>query len=163
MLPGLRTINDSSIRGSVQVEQAPCGTSPRRGEAPSHKTHAHGPSAVITVSKTACPRQGRSLNEKAWNNNGSHDCASFCWFLRPVRTTCALPSLQLHRTASFWIVAAVALLGVSHKGINGDCRGKTYGCVRGEILRPQPDELMRRHLPSMSSLIKNQSVEIEDD
>ncbi len=29
-----------------------------------------------------------SLNDKAWNNNGSHDCASFCWFLKPICTTC---------------------------------------------------------------------------
>ena len=48
-------------------------------------------------------------------------------------------------------------------GINRDCRGRTYSHVRGEILRSWEDELLRKHSTRMSSLIKNESVGIEDD
>ncbi len=46
---------------------------------------------------------------------------------------------------------------------NRDRRGHLYGGVRGEILRSLPDKLLRKHLPSMSSLIKNESQRFEDD
>lgn len=51
----------------------------------------------------------------------------------------------------------------SPSGINRDCRGRTYSHVRGEILRSWEDELLRKHSTRMSSLIKNESVGIEDD
>ena len=35
--------------------------------------------------------------------------------------------------------------------------------VRGGILRLRYDKLLRRHLPGMFSLIKNESIGIEDD
>ncbi len=41
--------------------------------------------------------------------------------------------------------------------INGDCRGHPYCDVRGEILGSSQDELERKRLPSMFSLIKNES------
>ena len=47
--------------------------------------------------------------------------------------------------------------------INRDSWGHTYSAVRGEILRPAEDELLRKHLPRMFSLIKNESKGIEDD
>ena len=47
--------------------------------------------------------------------------------------------------------------------INRDSRGHSYFIVRGEILGFMEDKLMRKHLPRMFSLIKNESVGIEDD
>ena len=47
--------------------------------------------------------------------------------------------------------------------VNRDRRGHSYCCVRGEILGPQRDELQRKHLPRMSSLIKNESQRFEGD
>ena len=47
--------------------------------------------------------------------------------------------------------------------MNRDSCGYSYSVVRGEILRLTEDELLRKHLPGMFSLIKNESVGIEDD
>ena len=41
--------------------------------------------------------------------------------------------------------------------INRDSWGHSYLIVRGEILGFMKDELMRKHLPRMFSLIKNES------
>ena len=41
--------------------------------------------------------------------------------------------------------------------INRDGRGHSYCDARGEILGPSQDELLRKHLPSTFSLIKNES------
>ncbi len=41
--------------------------------------------------------------------------------------------------------------------INRDSWGYSYSIVRGEILGFLEDELLRKHLPSMFSLIKNES------
>ena len=41
--------------------------------------------------------------------------------------------------------------------INRDSWGHSYSFVRGEILGLGEDELMRKHLPRMFSLIKNES------
>ena len=47
--------------------------------------------------------------------------------------------------------------------INRDGRGHQYSIVRGEILGPQRDALLRKHFPRMSSLIKNESQRFEGD
>lgn len=47
--------------------------------------------------------------------------------------------------------------------IDRDRRGHSYCGARGEILGPSQDELQRKHLPSMFSLIKNESQRFEDD
>ena len=47
--------------------------------------------------------------------------------------------------------------------INRDSWGYSYSIVRGEILRFIEDELLRKHLPRMFSLIKNESQGIEED
>ena len=47
--------------------------------------------------------------------------------------------------------------------IDRDSWGHSYLIVRGEILGFMKDELMRKHLPRMFSLIKNESMGIEDD
>ncbi len=47
--------------------------------------------------------------------------------------------------------------------IKRDSRGHSHFIVRGEILGFMKDELLRKHLPSMSSLIKNESWGLEDD
>ncbi len=41
--------------------------------------------------------------------------------------------------------------------INRDSWGYSYSIVRGEILGFLEDELLRKHLPRMYSLIKNES------
>ena len=51
----------------------------------------------------------------------------------------------------------------THVMINRDRRGYSYCIVRGEILGFLQDELLRKHLARMFSLIKNESVGIEDD
>ena len=47
--------------------------------------------------------------------------------------------------------------------IKRDSRGHSYFIVRGEILGFMKDELLRKHLPRMFSLIKNESWGLEDD
>ena len=47
--------------------------------------------------------------------------------------------------------------------INRDSWGYSYCAVRGEILGLAQDKLLRKHLPRMFSLIKNESMGIEDD
>ena len=42
-------------------------------------------------------------------------------------------------------------------------RGHLYCYVRGEILGSWQDKLLRKHLPRMFSLIKNESQSIEED
>ena len=47
--------------------------------------------------------------------------------------------------------------------IDRDRWGHSYLIVRGEILGFVEDEPLRKHLPTLFSLIKNESQEIEDD
>ena len=47
--------------------------------------------------------------------------------------------------------------------IKRDRRGHSYSSVRGEILGSLEDELLRKHLPRMFSLIKNESNGFEGD
>ncbi len=47
--------------------------------------------------------------------------------------------------------------------INRDNWVSSYSTVRGEILGFLEDELLRKHRQSMFSLIKNESLGIEDD
>ena len=47
--------------------------------------------------------------------------------------------------------------------INRNSRGYPYLEVRGEILGFSKDEQLRKHLSRMFSLIKNESLGIEDD
>ena len=47
--------------------------------------------------------------------------------------------------------------------INRDSWGHSYCVARGEILGFTQDELLRKHLPRMFSLIKNESWGLEDD
>jgi hypothetical protein len=47
--------------------------------------------------------------------------------------------------------------------IKRDRRGHSYCGARGEILGPSQDELKRKHLPRMFSLIKNESLRFEGD
>ena len=50
------------------------------------------------------------------------------------------------------------LIGLVHENkINRDSWGYSYSIVRGEILGFMEDEQVRKHLPRMFSLIKNES------
>ena len=51
----------------------------------------------------------------------------------------------------------ILLLVMNRVMINRISWGHSYLIVRGEILRLIKDELMRKHLPRMFSLIKNES------
>ena len=55
-------------------------------------------------------------------------------------------------------MTSVFLVGLySEVMINRDSWGYSYSIVRGEILGFIEDELLRKHLPRMFSLIKNES------
>ena len=47
--------------------------------------------------------------------------------------------------------------------IDRDGWGHQYSEARGEILGPSEEQQLRKHLPRMFSLIKNESWGIEDD
>lgn len=47
--------------------------------------------------------------------------------------------------------------------IKRDSWGHSYSDVRGEILGLSEDEHLRKHLPRMFSLIKNESWGLEED
>ncbi|PKU63863.1 hypothetical protein MA16_Dca009847 [Dendrobium catenatum] len=47
--------------------------------------------------------------------------------------------------------------------IKRDDQGHSYFIVRGEILGFMKEELLRKHLPMMFSLIKNESWGLEDN
>ena len=59
-----------------------------------------------------------------------------------------------------WPIPSVCGTGVM---MNRDGRGHSYFAVRGEILGFAKDGLLRKHLPRMFSLIKNESRGLEDD
>jgi hypothetical protein len=52
---------------------------------------------------------------------------------------------------------SILLVSRTEVMINRDSRGHSYSTVRGEILGFVGDELLRKHLPRMFSLIKNES------
>ena len=52
---------------------------------------------------------------------------------------------------------AILLVSNTEVMINRDSQGHSYSVERGEILRPMEDEQLRKHLPGMFSLIKNES------
>ena len=72
----------------------------------------------------------------------------------------ALNTLAWNNTIGLWPILLVCRTGVM---IERDSRGHSYFIVRGEILGFMKDELLRKHLPRMFSLIKNESWGIEDD
>jgi hypothetical protein len=47
--------------------------------------------------------------------------------------------------------------------MNRDSWGHWYSIVRGEILGFMEDQLLRKHLPRMFSLIRDESQGIDDD
>ena len=72
----------------------------------------------------------------------------------------ALNTLAWNSTIGLWPILLVCRTGVM---IKRDSRGHSYFIVRGEILGFMKDELLRKHLPRMFSLIKNESWGLEDD
>jgi hypothetical protein len=72
----------------------------------------------------------------------------------------ALNTLAWNNTIGLWPISLVCGTGVM---IKRDSRGHSYFIVRGEILGFMKDELLRKHLPRMFSLIKNESWGLEDD
>ena len=72
----------------------------------------------------------------------------------------ALNTLAWNNTIGLWLILLVCETRVM---IKRDSRGHSYFIVRGEILGFMKDELLRKHLPRMFSLIKNESWGLEDD
>ena len=72
----------------------------------------------------------------------------------------ALNTLAWNNMIGLWLITLVCKTGVM---IERDSRGHSYFIVRGEILGFMKDELLRKHLPRMFSLIKNESWGLEDD
>ena len=72
----------------------------------------------------------------------------------------ALNTLAWNNMIGLWPILLVCGTGVM---IKRDSRGHSYFIVRGEILGFMKDELLRKHLPRMFSLIKNESWGLEDD
>ncbi|KAK1421932.1 hypothetical protein QVD17_24697 [Tagetes erecta] len=77
--------------------------------------------------------------------------SNFC----PINFRCLVPA-----AADFGPITLAFGIGVM---INRDSRGHSYFIVRGEILGFMKDEQLRKHLPRMFSLIKNESWGLEDD
>ena len=73
------------------------------------------------------------LNSRAWNNGRGLRCRVF---------------------VGSWALEVM---------VERDGRGHSYCRVRGEILRSRQDGLLRKHLPRMFSLIKNESQRFEGD
>ena len=65
-----------------------------------------------------------------------------------------LNTLAWNNEIGLWSILLVCGTGVM---INRDSWGYSYLIVRGEILGFMKDELLRKHLPRMFSLIKNES------
>ena len=72
----------------------------------------------------------------------------------------ALNILAWNSTIGLWPILLVCRTGVM---IKRDSWGYSYFKARGEILGFLKDELRRKHLPKMFSLIKNESWGLEDD
>jgi hypothetical protein len=112
----------------------------------SHATHAWAARRYYCEENSVFKAAACGLNDKAWNNKGSTGGSTLLLVFK-IR----LDNMWVESsTFAFWL-----LRSSSEHGINGGCRGKTYRSVRGEILRPLWDELMRRHFPSIPSSIKN--------
>ncbi|KAL0293682.1 UNVERIFIED_CONTAM: hypothetical protein Sradi_6923500 [Sesamum radiatum] len=79
------------------------------------------------------------------------------WLILPV-VICL--SQRLSHACDFGPITLAFGIGVM---INRDSRGHSYFIVRGEILGFMKDEQLRKHLPRMFSLIKNESWGLEDD
>ena len=86
----------------------------------------------FTVNKFECFKQGIYLKILAWNNE-----IGLWWFL----------SLR----GGYFVGLHAKVM------INRSSWGYSYSIVRGEILGFLEDELLRKHLPRMFSLIKNES------
>ena len=65
--------------------------------------------------------------------------------------------LRAHETDSYLVGLGMGVM------IKRNSWGHSYFIVRGEILGFMKDELLRKHLPRMFSLIKNESWGLEDD
>ena len=72
----------------------------------------------------------------------------------------ALNIIAWDNTTGLWPIVLVYRTRVM---IKRDSRGHSYSVVRGEILGFTEDEHLRKHLPRMFSLIKNESWGLEDD
>ena len=72
----------------------------------------------------------------------------------------ALNIIAWDNTTGLWPIVLVCRTGVM---IKRDSRGHLYSIVRGEILGFMEDKHLRKHLPRMFSLIKNESWGLEDD
>uniref|UniRef100_A0A1X7SD90 Uncharacterized protein n=2 Tax=Amphimedon queenslandica TaxID=400682 RepID=A0A1X7SD90_AMPQE len=99
------------------------------------------------------PVPSRSGN---WNENNPNPLTRNNWRASLVPAAAVIPAP---------IVAARPILLVFGTAVmvDRDSWGHSYSVVRGEILGFAEDERLRKHLPRMFSLIKNESWGFEDD
>ena len=77
-----------------------------------------------------------------------------------LQTSLSLNCSAWNNKVGLWFVLLVLELEVM---INKDIGGHLYLLERGEILRPSKDSQVRKHLPMVCLLIKDESWGIEDD
>ena len=81
-------------------------------------------------------------------------CIVYCEKIRVFKAGLCLNTLAWNNKIGLWFY----FVGLQTKVmINRDSWGYSYSIVRGEILGFMKDELLRKHLPRMFSLIKNES------
>jgi len=82
-------------------------------------------------------KAGFAVNDKAWNNRGSHGTVLLLLVFKQspynFRYNSASQGFVCDRFSGTTLSEESWML---RTGINGGCRGKTYYHVRGEILRP---------------------------
>ena len=103
------------------------------------------------------------LNAPAWNNKGWTVGSFFLLAFKTRKRAMQSGNLRAVPSSPFLRVRRGGRVFPSLPRINRSHRGDTYCCASGEILRPQQDEQLRKHFSRMFSLIKNESVGIEDD
>ncbi len=115
----------------------------------------------FTLKKLECLRQAHAVNKLAWNNKIGLRHRWWVTFLTAdaefLRTRCCANGRDHGLSVSILLVFRAEVM------IDRDSWGCWYCRARGEILGFWQDQLMRKHSPRMSSLIKNESWGIEDD
>ena len=117
----------------------------------------------FTLKKLECLKQAvKGSLEEAAKPSSLENC-----HLNIISMVQNLPTLVLYRWLQFVLNGCGDLargrFRDSESLINRGGRGDSYLIVRGEILGFLKDELLRKHLTRMFSLIKNESRRSEDD
>eukprot|EP01041_Mallomonas_annulata_P008969 gene8969-18561_t len=106
-----------------------------------------------------------------WNENNLNPLSRINWRASLVPAAAVIPApIAYTKVVAVKKLVSASILGENVSGIslsgtvsssftvmiNRDSWGYSYSIVRGEILGFMEDELLRKHLPNMFSLIKNE-------